>query len=514
MRAQNTKPPSSSATRKPLKYSREKKLLSGGNEHRLFVEMTDIFKTLKVDTRGKKICLQTKVENDGIGDLIHQIRAAKVLRQTFKDQIVCSTYTHSRFFSWSNAYSYTFEDKIEKLIREHQFETHFNEYNYEIFHEKFDLVVTVSLAGGIEDDIDISSRSYSLEEIRDRLTGSGYNYSEPAQRIKEDIMGFLPTFQGIWIDEIPLAKAKNSMILHASPALKKALHCSELSTREEATQWLNHSWIAQSQSYYKNNFIITLFAQLKYIQKSELPINNVIIKYAGYTREDHEWKLKEKLREYAYNEALSLLNVKELILDGVTYAVNNNKTITLNLFKKRLETADYATFQQLTNGIIFPAGDNTYSEAYSNPNTLLPPFPELRDYKYNTLSPLFSLIKTLSLDGIEKNWLRHVFQGSRILLEDNRLPLYKLFEKAETLAERWAQSSQPHKTWLTLHNELKKHDLAQRLPAIIKEQLIFKEHPHLEKEKLRLIEESQRNAVSKYKALVEAACRSSRPQLK
>jgi hypothetical protein len=472
---------SSSSTLKPAIYSQPKESWSDDEENQKFIKMTNHFDKLIIKIpMNKKILLRTQVESDGIGDFMHQIRAFNILNQTFKDNLVCHTICNPRM-----------EMRLRDIANELKFETQFNK---EIITDNLALIVDISYPCSSDADTD-NIRNYQLLEI------ANPSFSlDPKKRIQIDHMGFLPGCQGIWIDEIPLSHEKENILESGSSALKRILSCENISNSAQAKEWLNHTWIAQSQVYSCKIFILTLAAQLSYIQKRSLVINQFFTKYMGIDRDNHEWKMSEKLMDPEYINIFSRLNVKCIILDGVNYLVDESKSVVVHISKNRLSSNDYFRFQQLMNGMIFPAGDITYSEAYSNPNTLLPPLPELREYKNETLNPLFTIIKSLSLPTRDIDWLISFYMGYKVLTQRYDANPAAMLDRAERLVECWASNDKPQIAWHALHDALKKQDLAKRLPSIVKEQLLFASFPKLEKKKISLIKNQEKNAISQYEA--------------
>lgn len=451
----------------------------------LYCQLTDLFEECTIELPAcKNIALRTQVE-EGVGDFIHLIRTYQVLSKDYPKRIECYTKCSSSAIT-----------RLTKIASEFNFQCHFNK---EINNHETILIVDISYTGSSNPEPD-APRTYQLDEIQS-------NYCvQPRSKVSK--MGFLPDCEGIWIDEIKDGTETGDLLL-STPSLKKLFICENLENPVQAKKWLDQAWIAQSHYYSERLFYISLFAQLGYLKKRYHDIKYLIIKYFGFNRDMKPWNCSDKFNSPEFINALSKFNVRSVILDGNTHLINNKNSIDICMFKTHLSNQDYQIFQNLLNGVVFPAGDNSYSEAYSNPNTILPPFPELRDYKIDSVDPLFNIIANLQLEPLEINWLQSLVRQCKKINSSFAGGMDVILAQGKCIAKLWASAEDPKHAWLSLHKTLKNHDLGKRLPCIIKEQILFAQNPKLEANKIRLIDyqnkpnSPEKKPVIVYRKLIE-----------
>lgn len=453
--------------------------------------MTDIFYDMDINL-DKKICLVADINPDGIGDLMLQIRAFHILNKRYPGGIQCISFAAKQHV-----------EKYKLIAKNHDFQTIFYDLANSrtwihslLSEQEFELVIQISYALPSQPFLNRNIRHYTLSEIK--------HHHPFNSRDKMGYLGFMPDGEGLFLEAISDNKHLSSVLMTLPESLTKVLSVPDNLTEDKATNWYRMTWIAQSCYYDMNPFIVTLVAQLYYIRESCPLIKNVIIKFNSKTREGKNWDVVDKFQSAQFKSVLNECNIKVLVIDNLIVFKNDSNAITLKLSTQYLTHTDYQAFVQLLNGCCFPSGDNTYCEAWSNSNTTLPPFPELRSYKQSSLNPLISAIDLLDLD-----------ENSRIFLHDHIMScLYMhtqvkdntdestLFDISRRMASVWSRARNPHAAWLVLAHYLSKQNLNDRLISIIKEQLIFARHPELISQKYKSIDSEGKHGIDHYKAIV------------
>ncbi len=108
----------------------------------------------------------------------------------------------------------------------------------------------------------------------------------------------------------------------------------------------------------------------------------------------------------------------------------------------------------------------------------------------------------------ERTWLLAIIsQNMKAMQKDNTHNPYqprRLFDEAKELADVWMSIENPHEVWSTFYKELEKHDLGERLPSIIKEQLVFALHPDVKDKKQLLLNTNTPDATHEYETYIQA----------
>lgn len=447
-----------------------------------FVEMTDIFEHIDIAIPAGKVILCETVcaEAEGIGDMKHLIRFSEVLHTCFPEHVQYRASTDGAGI-------------FDQMVKNHKIDI-LKPGQTAPYPDNLVLHIGVSLAHLPQSNV----RTYHLGEIQDSSETPILNMRE---RLNNDHFGLLPEGQGIWVDTIPKIEDKADTIFNASQTLKTYLGVHDCQSIDDAKTWIEKTWIIQSYYYSEHNFFLTLLAQLKYLNKESPHITHCFVKYNGKNREGDGWS--EDI-DPVMLEAFNQTNVRSITINQRHQLINPNNKLELRLKRERISNNDYPVFLTLLNAA-FPGGDNTYSEAFSNPNLSLPPFPENRDYKTNWLDKAFTKFPQLG-------FIHHRCKE----MNTKHFREYKeVLEQANILAYAWESLDNPQSAWFTLLNHIKTQDVARRIPAIVKEQLFFALFPEAAQQKVNIIlaeGDRQDSRVDLYRSYVQQAISSAKPK--
>lgn len=502
-----------------------------GLEEVRFTALTELVNHIPANLE-KSIVLITDVSRDGIGDLIHQHRAFKILNRSFPGKIrsmtfcypdqqtsVCEKMAEEIGFS-TECFPTYLRLPLIKLLKSNNHElpsesdalAYFIK-NMGLTQEKaarmvkaqtsVELIVVVShLIPITPGPLHPSIRQFDLIEINHKpLTAH--------ERLSKTNMGLYPSREGIWCDAASQTEMDDGHHLLASKKLQTLFNCPVFDNEADAKAWFDTCWISQAHCYERDYFIMGMVAQAAYVHKKHSHIDKIIIKFNSIDRSPdrsgREWsEFLPELQNTHLRSALNSLNIKSIEIPHYnrhTIDINPKNKIVIRLVSTKIPYQYYPLFRQMVTGIDMPGGDNTYSEAFSNPHTKLPALFEFRKEKIEMFSALLETIERLWINVEEKQWLRKIYSISEQMHQLAGIPLsladenIKSFsrhiptceEKARAqaidlslkLAECWASCDNAQSIWQKLCAEIKKHALDGRLVSIIKEQLCFARDPQL-----------------------------------
>lgn len=330
-------------------------------------------KCRKMLSRGS-LLFYTKVINDGVGDLVHLAHAREAIAPVFGAAAEFLAFEESPSGAKHQIHHDILErsrDKI-RLIRgdsgiPHGAMTH-PQWLDTMFRTATHLFCISQEQHSGMDNLDAGKPKSCIREILPAKIG---------------VLSMGLKSAGIWFFDPP-ADPEISL-LHASESLKADLGCSGLD-KNQLAEWYRQTVINMTMVYKPAQDDRAIFASLAIVQAKTPAKRRVVFKTKQLPQFLCEPLSKEErvasasVRPKVSEDGVRLLEryrVMRIVVDNeeIFRRVNvdeESEGIELCIITKRFENADWSIYKSLVNGLIGVGGDNTLSEALSNPSTWPP----------------------------------------------------------------------------------------------------------------------------------------------
>lgn len=320
----------------------------------------------------KSVLIYSRVFNDGIGDLVHLLNAEQQLVPYFGRSV-----------------QFIGIEKTEDALEMHSLHKEI------LIAAKSGIHLIDRMSAHLRDDVALMKR---LGRVRFQVNISQDMNDPLVEKPKASIheisvhdtpqynfipMGIRSGDAGIWFFDNPPSFEES--LAKASEELQRKLGCDRLS-EEERRHWYSESILSASMLYNSIEDQRAIFTALMIFQRQCSHLKRIL------------FKTKTAFQGHEFNRhKLQQIGVERLFIDGILIFETEQKGLDLSLITCRLAEADWNIFKQLINGIIGVGGDNTFSEALSNPHTLPPLIFSQHGLKQNAYCcGILDLVKRLS----------------------------------------------------------------------------------------------------------------------
>lgn len=429
------------------------------------------------------VFVYSQILSDGIGDLIHLVNLEKAISSSFGNKVSYAALEQLPGSQQENA-------KLQKLhhdiVRQAGSKIAVEDTSHNLYADKYSTSLKVQVRA--------AEMLYCISQQRDFIKTGLKTINPNLQHLEVptlqeiqlpdldgmnaplDIMGVQPGNAGVWISNAPPPIQQS--LKNCSANLKGMLGCSGLNEQELAA-WYGGSQICTSMLYNADEVSKAIYASLALLQSSGTAKERLIFK----TKIGPDF-LTKPLRPEIIRE-LEQLGVGTVVVDNEKIFSGTKPGVELRILTKRIEEEDWKTFKDLVNGVSGVGGDNTLSEALSNPNTLPPLIFSQHQYKHDAYCGIIDLARELPDELIGKKELVEYMEAVKEMAYwatpmDYASKLANILEKAGDKAMRNAWSE------LTQYAR-KKVNLNEFVVAQFTEQLFLEKFPEISKERERIM---------------------------
>lgn len=282
-------------------------------------------------------------------------------------------------------------------------------------------------------------------------------------------MGLGPAQAGIWLYQEPDYRRSLFSLTKSFAAL---LGCSQLQG-DGLIEWYNETLICSCMVHSSSEVINSIFANLLILNVKGR--RRLIFK----TTKAPEVIDKNKKFNKNFLDALKRQNVQRFYYNEQNIFTTKQTGIELRVVDQRFENSDWESYKELINGTFTVGGDNTLSEALSNPNTLppliFPPHKQIKSVVRGYMN-VSNLAYELPDDTLGKMALIEYFQATKELI-DNEHP--SIFESQLKKILDSHKLDEIQSAWRALVLYARQMDLHKYLVPLVTERALFAYCPRI-----------------------------------
>jgi hypothetical protein len=336
----------------------------------------------------------TYIFNDGVGDLGHLIRLKKLIAPSFNQSInFIAVYQkpHSQYDNLNNMIN-NGSTTIPLLGIERDVYRVIYDKGVKPAFEKAQSYICIS-ADSTQDIVPLYANKPKTT-FREILP--------PSTNPNELSMGVKPGNIGVWLSLIP--QNPEQTLVNAPESLKNKLGCASMS-KKDVQKWYQESVICSTMVYRSEEHDRAIFAMLGIVQETMKDKKRVVFKTNSTPRflcipaTYREW---EKTGRYFFlelspkNEQLvQKFGVQSIIFNDESLYKGPNEGIELRIISHRLNEDEWDIYKNLQNGLTGVGGDNTFSEALSNPYSLPPLLFSQHKFKQSSYAGIIDVAENL-----------------------------------------------------------------------------------------------------------------------